>query len=204
MKYIIFDTETTGLGREDEVIQFSCIIAGDNLATNTFCNFYCYTQHPINSEAFNVHKISKEKLREWSDGKTFEDNWIEYCKLFEGDDVTWIDWSLHGFDQRMINQTLVNNGLAPYFNFERVSDFKLCQKGKHSFNLMGALCKKLGRRSIKLADAAALLPYNNQALNDLYERMIRILMPKMNGVYGFHHADYDAFITYVILYYFFS
>lgn len=204
MKYIVFDVETTGLSRKDEVIQFSCIITDQNLIAKKFCNFYCYTQQPIAPNAFNVHKISKEDLYRKSGGRSFEDSWLELEHLFGGDDVTWVDWSTSGFDQRMIDQTLVNNGLEPYFTFSRVSDFAKCASGRHSFNLMEPVAKKFGKRSMKLEEAERRLGYGKEQLDRLYQQMVGGLSPVLQQSSGYHHADYDAFITYVVLYRFFS
>lgn len=204
MKYIIFDIETTGLRKEDEVIQFSCIITDKDLITETFCNFYCYTQQPISPGAFNTHHISKEDLHRLSGGKSFEDNWEDVQYLFNQEDVVWVDWSMNGFDQRMINQTLVNNGLDAYFTFDRVDSLSRCASGRHSFDLMHAFSKKFGKSSMKLEEAARKLPYNRQQIDSLYRTMINKVQMDLGGTIGYHHADYDAFITYLVMYNFFS
>ena len=43
-KIVVYDTETTGLTKSDEVIQFSAIVMNDTLYTESLVNFYCNTQ----------------------------------------------------------------------------------------------------------------------------------------------------------------
>lgn len=113
MKYFIYDTETTGLTRSSEVIQFAGFVTDDNLSLLKSIDFYCYTQVPIDKQASEVHGITSNLLRELSGGRTFEDCFYE-TELSTEKDLIWVSYSTNGFDERMINQTLKQNGLSPY------------------------------------------------------------------------------------------
>lgn len=40
-KIVVYDVETTGFTKSDEVIQFSAIVMNDTLYTESLVNFYC-------------------------------------------------------------------------------------------------------------------------------------------------------------------
>ena len=198
MNYIIFDTETTGTGPKDEVIQFSAIITNENFVIENLVDFYCYTQHPINAHAFNVHHISKEMLFKLSKGLTFEDQWEKHASMLDIPDVVWVDWSIGGFDQRMINQPLVNNGLHDYFTFPRVRDLAQCQKGKYSFDLMRLVSEKFGEHSMKLTNAVRTLKIDKAAIDKLYRLLLKSVGINCGENVNYHDSSYDAFATYLL------
>lgn len=203
-KYVIFDVETTGLVKTDEVIQFSAIVLKENFKTETAVNFYCNTQVPINAQAFNVHHLDKAKLFKLSEGYSFEDSWLPFIESLRGKQVIWIDWSLNGFDERLINQTLVNNGLEDYFHFPRYSQLSACYKDMISeFHLMGALSKKFNRAHMKLEAAVNMLPYSRAQLDYAYEK-IAVLLPESEMDMKYHNALYDTFMTYMLFDYYFG
>ena len=57
MKYFLYDVETTGLTRRDEVIQLSGFLLNKDLRKEQIINFYCYTQVETNPEAQKVHGL---------------------------------------------------------------------------------------------------------------------------------------------------
>lgn len=203
IKYVIFDVETTGLSITDEIIQFSAIVMNGDFTTERLINFYCDTQVPISANAFNVHRIDKAKLYRLSEQKSFEDNWLGFADSLKNQQVAWIDWSRGGFDERMVNQTLVNNGLDDYFNYPRYKSLEECLKNKSStFDLMGALCHKIGRRNMKLADAVNTLPYSKQQINYVYDKVTDSL-PNKDMEMMYHNAMYDTFVTFLVFKYYF-
>lgn len=202
-KYIIMDTETTGLTKTDEVIQFSAVVLED-LRPDRLVNFYCETQVPVSAGAFNVHHLDNAKLHKLSESQVFEDNWLEFVDSLRGAKQVWIDWSSGGFDERLINQTLVNNGLDDYFHFPRCRTLTECSQNMISeFDLMGALRRKLSRRSMKLEDAANTLPYTREQINFVYDK-VTASVPNMDKESRFHNAMYDAFVTYLVFNYHFA
>jgi len=60
-KYIYFDTETTGLTKDDEVIQIGAIITQDK-QEDIIYNDLCDSKQPIHEKAQEVHGISKEDI----------------------------------------------------------------------------------------------------------------------------------------------
>lgn len=69
MKYFLYDVETTGFTRRDEVIQFSGYLLDDNLRNEHIINFYAYTQIESNPDALKVHHLDKKLLWELSEEK---------------------------------------------------------------------------------------------------------------------------------------
>ena len=57
-KYVILDTETTGLNNDDQIIEIAIIDMNGNALLNT----RVYTETPISPEAYAVHHIKKEDL----------------------------------------------------------------------------------------------------------------------------------------------
>lgn len=98
-KIVVYDTETTGLTKSDEVIQFSAIVMNDTLYTESLVNFYCNTQVPISTGAFSTHGIDKARLFQLSEKKVFEDNWLEFIESLRGNNIIWVSWSQGGFDE---------------------------------------------------------------------------------------------------------
>lgn len=203
-KYVVFDVETTGLTSRDEVIQFAGFILDENLHATSVVNFYSDTQAQISANAFNVHHLSKAKIHQLSEGKFFEDNWLSLIDELRQHQVVWVDWSRGCFDERLINQTLVNNGLPDYFHFPVETTREACLKNRISiFNLMSALCHKLGRSSLKLEAAANTLPYSKEQINRAYDIIFNIV-PNCDSETRYHNALYDAFVTYIIFKYYFA
>lgn len=62
-KYILFDTETTGLDKKDRIIQVGSIIT-DNTGTVEVFDELCYTEVPIHPEASKVHGISLDNIKD--------------------------------------------------------------------------------------------------------------------------------------------
>lgn len=154
MKYLIFDTETTGLHSQDEVIQFSGLILDNNLKLKRGYNWYCDTPHEINKDAAAVHGITKKMLHDLSGGKVFEDRWFTMLNgidMTEG--ITFVGWNVD-FDKRLINQTLNNNGLDE-FDFGRKVTTLRNSPDVYFFDLMKAVANLMvGRDRLKLEQAS--------------------------------------------------
>ncbi len=59
--YILFDTETTGNGEEDRVIQVGAFVVHDKEKIEVIDEL-CYSEHPISLEAMEVHHITPEMI----------------------------------------------------------------------------------------------------------------------------------------------
>lgn len=207
-KYVIFDVETTGMSKRDEVIQFSAIVVPDKVHTvccpEKMVNFYCETQVPISAGAFNVHQLSRQKLHVLSEGMVFEDNWLNFVDSLREHQVVWVDWSVGAFDERLINQTLTNNGLPDYFHFPRFRDLNKCLEHRFScLDLMGIVGSRFGKSSMKLVDAVNSLPYTRERINNAYLANATRL-PNFDETMKFHNALYDSYVTRLVLKYYMS
>ncbi|MEY8333073.1 3'-5' exonuclease [Lachnospiraceae bacterium 47-T17] len=197
MRYAVVDVETTGLGRKDEVIQFACILADENFNAMKLYNTYCYTQHPIDPRAFAVHKLDKETLLKLSKGRTLEDNIVLMKDLFNQKDITWVEYSNNGFDLRLINQTLINNG-ASAVDFGKRTVKLDADVGIWNYSIMHGICNLLfGGRMVKLSQAVKSLPYTEENIRTMFRRYVSLNKTNSDG---FHNADFDAFVTWLLLY----
>lgn len=197
MNYLIFDTETTGMGARDEVIQFAGIMLDDNFNMKSLYNFYCDTQQPISSGAYDVHKIDKKLLKELSHGYCFEDNFYSLLKSIKDMDVCWIAYNSQ-FDKRLINQTLEDNGL-PRFNFGK-EIFKLRPtSGTSNFCLLKAM-KTLfpGKQKHNLEAMTQKLPISKETIDKRFIKLAE-LVGHNNNIRGFHDALYDVYCSVLIL-----
>lgn len=192
MNYIIFDTETTGLSNSDEVIQFAGYVADENCRLREYINFYCYTVAPISPSAFKIHKLNPKKLMTLSQGKTFEDNLHILKRLLQVPDAIWIGYNVD-FDIRMINNTLVNNGLDPLDFGKKLS--KLDESGY--FDIMSGLVNaNLVHGSKKLEYVVTSMIGENK-INHMFSQVMQSIGQKADAHY--HTAEYDAFCTWLLL-----
>ncbi|MEG0775460.1 3'-5' exonuclease [Clostridium sp.] len=94
-KYIILDTETTGLEDDDEIIEISIIDTEGNILLNTLVS----TEKPISDEAYDVHGISHEELK----GKpTIKELAPQLDEIFKNKVVLIYN---SDFDRRMLTQS---------------------------------------------------------------------------------------------------
>lgn len=212
MYFMIFDTETTGLSPKDEVIQFAGLLvrtttreekeamkaAGKpvkELKMSKFYNFYCDTIKSINPDAAKIHGIDKKKLKELSQGYTFEDNFLPIIKELEEFNICWIAYNV-AFDKRIINQTLSNNGL-PIFDFGKTKVTISDDNTTSNFCLMNAMTSlnTAGKRR-KLAEVVDELGYTKEAIDKSFAIFAKQCGLDPKGSY--HDATYDVFCTYLV------
>lgn len=122
-KYIIFDTETTGLTfsyakkdeapaglaeRGDEVCQIGGIICDEKMIPyKLFCH-YCDTIKPqCDPKAFAVNEIDMEEVRKYVRCEYLSKVISEYIPEFLEDDIVFIGYNVK-FDLQMVKQTLAN------------------------------------------------------------------------------------------------
>lgn len=105
MRYFIFDTETTGFGDTDQVIQLAGVLLDEDFKIISAINNYCEINFPIPREATEVHGITNKMLQEMSEGCTIEDAIYESGFIEDEEDICFIAYNID-FDKRMINQSL--------------------------------------------------------------------------------------------------
>lgn len=196
MRYIFYDTETTGLKRSDEVIEFGAIVADENLNAVAYENFYCYTQVPLQEDVIQIHGIDAGLLWKLSGGKTFEDNFYDLPFLKE-EDLVWVSYSTGKFDERMINQTLKNNGLPAYDFGSSISNLSKTVKGVHLFEAYPMLKNRCFNGKNKKLGVAV----RDSVSSD--DDKIRHLFTKVTGLQdskaAYHGALFDAFCLYLLI-----
>lgn len=127
-RVLLYDVETTGQSKKDEVIQFAAILFNlDKGKPEGFVNRYCMTDKEIQREAMQIHGIDRKLLIRLSESKYFEywlENDLAYLKTIP---YTFVAFN-ESFDHRMINQTLTLAGyeglsMGPVLRFEEKEKF---------------------------------------------------------------------------------
>jgi len=93
--YLILDTETTGLGTTDEIIELGIINMNGEVIYHSMFKPNC----PINPKAEEIHGISLSSLQ---DAPKFSDQWHTIKNILFGKKVLIYNAT---FDLRMLNQT---------------------------------------------------------------------------------------------------
>ncbi|SRR6266849_8951455 len=94
-QYVFLDTETTGLGSSDQIIEIAVI----NAAGSALCDGLLRPTYPIGKGAMAVHRITEEMV---SKAPTFAEAWPDIERVIDGRKI--IAWNA-AFDARMIIQT---------------------------------------------------------------------------------------------------
>ena len=107
-RYVILDTETTGLFKQDEIIQLSVVQLNGQVLYNQYFK-PTVRSHP---KAYQTHKISQQFL---ADKPTWAMCWPEIESLLK-DKVILIHNS--SFDKKMMNQTCQRYGITSSVTFQ--------------------------------------------------------------------------------------
>lgn len=203
MNYFIYDTETTGLGAKDEVIQFSGFLLNEEWKLKSVVNFYSYTQVAITEGAARVNQMNHGKLWELSDGKTFEEQIFDHSWLFEEEDVVFIGYNV-AFDNRLVNQTLKRNGF-PEIDFGKSTCSLKVNRGRYHFDLMQAMASIFNQgKRMKLTKAVELLTRaQQQRMDQIYDNVFKTYgkSEKLTGeiLSKFHNSLYDSFVCWFLI-----
>ena len=141
MREIIFDTETTGLDKNDDrVIEIGAVELVDRFATGRTFHVYINPQgRDIHPDAQRVHGISAADL---ADKPVFDAIADQFCEFIEGAKLVAQN---AGFDTDFINAEFARLNLPPVTN-DRVVDTLQLARRKHPMgpNSLDALCKRYG------------------------------------------------------------
>ena len=141
MREIIFDTETTGLDKNDDrVIEIGAVELVNRFATGRTFHVYINPQgRAIHPDAQRVHGISASDLADKPGFAAIAD---QFCEFIEGAKLVAHNAS---FDTEFINAELARLGLPPVTN-DRVIDTLQLARRKHPMgpNSLDALCKRYG------------------------------------------------------------
>jgi DNA polymerase III epsilon subunit-like protein len=140
--FYILDTETTGIGKEDEIIQIGIV----NRAGKVVVNQLVRPTRPVPAAAQAVHGISNEML---ASAPAFDDVFTTISIALSGSIVVAYNMD---FDWRMLTQTLA---LAPYSYLPQIKvKAKHCAMKQYAA-YRGVSSPKGGYRWHKLGQAAA-------------------------------------------------
>lgn len=143
MRQIFLDTETTGLSPEggDRVIEIGCVELFNRKLTGNNKHYYLNPGRDSHEEAFKVHGLSNEFLRDKPKFEAVADELLEYL---QGCEVI-----IHNaaFDVGFLNQELALTGRPQFRDFvfsvtDTLSLAKEIYPGKR--NSLDALCVRLG------------------------------------------------------------
>jgi DNA polymerase III subunit epsilon len=141
MREIIFDTETTGLDKNDDrVIEIGAVELVNRFATGRTFHVYINPQgRDIHPDAQRVHGISAADL---SDKPAFGAIADQFCEFIEGAKLVAHN---AGFDTDFLNAEFARLSLPPVTN-DRVIDTLQLARRKHPMgpNSLDALCKRYG------------------------------------------------------------
>ncbi len=170
MRQIFLDTETTGLSADsgDRIVEIGCVELFNRRLTGNNKHFYLNSGRESHEEAFKVHGISSEFLK---DKPAFEAVADELLSYLEGAEVI-----IHNapFDIGFLNKELALIGRPAFNDFvARVTDTLLMAKemypGKR--NSLDALCARLGVDNSGRTLHGALL--DAELLADVYINLTR-------------------------------
>lgn len=175
-KMAIFqDTETTGLGRNDKVIEYCGIlflVDGDNYEYMGEYHVFNEVDAVISVGAQRVHGITPTKLTELSHGKSY----AEYLQGMYGvlSKASYVFGHNVNFDVRMVTSTY-GRVYSPDVQF-----FDTIDSAKYYFG-----------RNMKLSELAKATLDKFDMPQDAFDKEFNVLY----GEGGYHGALYDAYVT---------
>lgn len=141
MRQVVLDTETTGIGPElgHRIIEIGCVEVINRRVTNRHFHVYLNPQRAVDEEAFKVHGISTEFLR---DKPLFKDVLPELLEFIEGAEVI-----IHNapFDVGFLNAELkLAHWKHAFTHHCSIFDTLVFAREKHPGlrNNLDALCKR--------------------------------------------------------------
>jgi len=139
MREICLDTETTGLDPKDghKLVEIACVELVNKVKTGKFFHTYINPRRDVPEEAFRVHGLSSEFLKD----KPFFDHIVDKFLEFIKDDLLVIHNA--SFDLKFLNHELKNLNRS-IINSKRVADTLQIARNKFpgSPNSLDALCKR--------------------------------------------------------------
>ena len=175
MSEVFLDTETTGLSFRDghKIVEIACIETKDLIPTGKIFHKLINPKRNMPEEAFKIHGLSKEFLR---DKKTFEQvadeflNFVKDKKIIIHNapfDLNFLDGELGLIQKQKINKKLVIDSLEVARN-----------KFPGTSNSLDALCKKFNIDLSRRIKHNALL--DCELLREVYINLLDVKEPKFN------------------------
>jgi len=167
LREIIFDTETTGLSpREgDRLVEIGCVEMVNRFLTGRVFHHYCNPERDMPIEAFNVHGLSSEFLK---DKPRFAEIAQEFAAFIDGAQLV-----AHNapFDMGFINAEFERAGM-PVVGMERVIDTVAIARRKFpgAKASLDALCERFGISNAHRVKHGALL--DAEILAEVYSELL--------------------------------
>lgn len=163
MREICLDTETTGLDPRDghKVVEIACVELINKVKTGKFYHVYVNPRRDMPYEAFKIHGISTEFLK---DKPIFSHVAHEFLEFIQGATLV-----IHNaqFDLKFLNFELGLCGLDPIQKDGVIDSLAVARKKfPGSPNSLDALCKRFGVDLSKRQKHGALL--DSELLADVY------------------------------------
>ncbi len=167
MREIIFDTETTGLSPKDgdRLVEIGCVEMVNRFPTGRVFHKYCNPERDMPIEAFNVHGLSTEFLK---DKPRFAEIAEEFAAFIEGATLVAHNAS---FDMGFINAEFERLGM-PTVGMERVVDTVALARRKFpgAKASLDALCERFGISNAHRVKHGALL--DAEILAEVYSELL--------------------------------
>ncbi|MCK0197490.1 DNA polymerase III subunit epsilon [Ancylobacter sp. 6x-1] len=166
MREIVLDTETTGLDplRGDRLVEIGCVEMLNKIATGANFHVYINPERDMPIEAFNVHGLSSEFLR---DKPVFAKVAQEFLDFIADSPLV-----IHNaaFDIGFINAELARIGQSP-LTFDRVIDTLALARRRHpnASNRLDDLCSRYGIDASRRTKHGALL--DSELLAEVYSEL---------------------------------
>jgi DNA polymerase-3 subunit epsilon len=193
MREIIFDTETTGLLKEeDRIIEIGCVELVNRFPTGRTFHHYINPQgRDIHPDAEAVHGISAKHL---ADKPVFDAIASQFLEFVDDGKLVAHNAS---FDMGFINAEFARLGIGPVTD-DRVIDTLEIARRKHPMgpNSLDALCKRYGVDLSRRTKHGALL--DAELLAEVYielagGRQAALVLDSHNGDANFNDANGNAY-----------
>jgi len=177
VRYIVLDTETTGLSHEngDRLIEIGAIEVVDHVATGRVFHEYINPEREIHPDAIRVHGITNEFVATKPVFAQVAPAFVEFIK-----DAVLV---IHNapFDIGFLNSEL-GRLHYPLIPEEQVIDTLMLARKKHPMgqNSLDALCRRYGIDNSKRTKHGALL--DSELLADVYVELIGGRQPNLSLV----------------------
>ena len=212
MRYIIYDTETTGVSKMyhklhlpcslkeqgSEVVQIGGLICDDTLTPiKAFCHYCDCLAADIPEDVKRVTGISMFEIRQYVPNIFLEDVLTSNLPEFFENDVIFCGYN-EPFDMAMVSQSI--RGLYPTFSTNGKIMFKIPNSGRWELDVLQYLPKR-----VKLVSFKKELTPVREEFHRQYAKSLDVFTnaPELfkEGWAHEHNALYDAIETYLLLKY---
>lgn len=199
--YVIVDTETTGLTKDDEIIEMSII----NMRGEVLLNTLVKPTRPIPAAATAINNITNEMV---ADAPAWAEVYPTVMSIIA--DRKWLAWNSQ-FDARLITQTCLITGIYRDLPVEQVLQMYTAVHSSHIdakktysqwYGAYAAKHKDFVRQSLAMAVVQQGIAMNNEAHRALADcqRILRVLesvcndphLPASDKEAELYHADAEA------------